>query len=212
MDSSTPADKKFVPRLSVGLVHWPCHNQNGEVVCTNVTNFDIHDIARSCRTFGVEQYFIINRIQEQLMFVARVLDHWRVGEGSDHNRMRKTAISMIKLSETVEGSLKEFQEKPLIIATSAQNRSEFPNISFGQLREQLWCGHTSGSASASKDMAKPVQRPVYLLFGTGWGMTKDVLKICDYVLDPIRGSSVDDYRHLSVRSAAAICLDRLMGQ
>lgn len=185
------------PDVSVGLVHWPCWNQNGDVVCTNVTNLDIHDIARSCRSFGVGRYYIINRIKEQLMFVSRVLDHWRVGEGAIHNPMRKTAINMVRTAETVEDSLREFEVAPLLIATSAQNRSEYPEISFNELRERMWSDRT---------------RPTYLLFGTGWGMTNDVLKKCDYVLSPIRGSSVDDYRHLSVRSAAAICLDRLMGQ
>ncbi len=185
------------PSLTVGLVHWPCFNQNGEVVCTNVTNFDIHDIARSSRTFGVEQYFIINRVQEQLMFVHRVLDHWRVGEGSDHNPMRKTAINMVKTAQTVEESLKEFKVKPILVATSAQNREDYPQIGFKALRELMWHDRS---------------RPVYLLFGTGWGLTNDVLKLCDYVLDPIKGSSADDYRHLPVRSAVAICLDRLLGQ
>jgi len=178
-------------------VHWPCWNQHGEVVCTNVTNFDIHDIARSCRSYGVDRYYIINRVKEQLMFVSRVLDHWRVGEGSEHNPMRKTAIRMVRTAETVEDSLKEFPVKPLVIATSAQGRKDYPRISFGQLRERMW---------------EDRSRPTYLLFGTGWGLTDDVLSLCDYVLDPIRGSSVDDYRHLSVRSAAAICLDRLLSQ
>jgi hypothetical protein len=190
------ANKK-IPDLSVGLIHWPCWNQNGEVVCTNVTNFDIHDISRTCRSMGVSQYFIINKVVEQQMFVARVLDHWRVGEGSEHNSMRKSAISMVKIAGTVEDTLKEFKKKPLIVATSAQNRAEYPGISFGQLRERMWHDHS---------------RPVYLLFGTGWGLTDQVLKQCDFILDPIKGSSVDDYRHLSVRAAAAICLDRLMGQ
>lgn len=194
---------KFIPKLSVGLVHWPCYNQNGEVICTNVTNFDIHDIARSCRSYGVEQYFIINRVKEQLMFVSRVLDHWRVGEGSDHNPMRKTAISMVKTAETVESTLNEFPQKPLLIATSAQKKEEYRQIGYGQLREILWQGGADG---------REIQPDVYLLFGTGWGLTNDILKLCDYVLEPIKGSSIDDYRHLSVRSAVAISLDRLMGQ
>lgn len=189
---------KFIPKLSVGLVHWPCYNQNKEVICTNVTNFDIHDIARSCRSFGVEQYFIINRLKEQLMFVSRVLDHWRVGEGSDHNPMRKTAIHMVKTAETIESSMKEFAQKPLLVATSAQKQEEYQQISYSQLHEHLWHGES--------------RRPVYLLFGTGWGLTEDALKLCDYILEPIRGSSADDYRHLSVRSAVAISLDRLMRQ
>jgi hypothetical protein len=187
----------MTPRVSIGLVHWPCWNQHGEVICTNVTNFDIHDIARSCRSYGVEQYFIINRVKEQLMFVSRVLDHWRVGEGSAHNPLRRTAVSMVKTAETVEASLAQFSEKPLVIATCAQDLEKYPNISFGQLRERIWM---------------PGAQPVYILFGTGWGYTDDILKLCDFVLDPIKGSSSDDFRHLSVRSAAAICLDRLMGQ
>lgn len=186
-----------VPEVVLGLVHWPCYNQNREVVCTNVTNFDIHDIARSCRSFGVSKYFIINRVREQQMFVHRVLDHWKVGEGSEHNPSRKKAVEMVDTAETIEDSLKYFKTKPIIIATSAQNRSEFQNIGFAALRELMW--------------TQPKQ-PVYLIFGTGWGLTDDALKLCDYILDPIKGSSKDDFRHLSVRSAVAICLDRLMGQ
>jgi hypothetical protein len=195
----TENEKKIMnpPQFNVGLVHWPCFNQNGEVVCTNITNFDIHDIARSSRTFGVERYYIINRVQEQLMFVHRVLDHWRVGEGSEHNPMRKTAIDMVRTAQTVEESLQDFKVKPILVATSAQNRQDYPNITFNALREKMWYDRS---------------RPVYVLFGTGWGLTPDVLKLCDYVLDPIRGSSTDDYRHLPVRSAVAICLDRLLGQ
>lgn len=189
--------KSKTPDVAVGLIHWPCLNQNGEVICTNVTNFDIHDIARSSRSFGVSKYFIINRIKEQLMFVSRVLDHWRVGEGSEHNSMRKTAIDMVFTAETLEDSLKNFKVKPLIITTSAQNREDFPQIKFSELRARMW---------------EDYSRPTYILFGTGWGLTDDVLKQCDYVLEPIRGSSLDDYRHLSVRSAVAICLDRLLGQ
>jgi hypothetical protein len=181
----------------VGLIHWPCWNQNKEVVCTNVTNFDIHDIARSSRSFGISKYFIINKVREQLMFVERVLDHWRVGEGSEHNSMRKTAISMVETAETLEVALSRLPVRPLLVATSAQNRDEFRGISFSGLREIIW---------TQKD------RPVFLVFGTGWGLTDDILKMCDLIVDPIRGSSHDDYRHLSVRSAVAICLDRLLGQ
>jgi hypothetical protein len=203
-DKST-AKSIVAPKFCVGLVHWPCFNQNGEVVCTNITNFDIHDIARSSRTFGVERYYIINRVQEQLMFVHRVLDHWRVGEGSEHNPMRKTAIDMVRTAKTVEESLQDFKVKPILVATSAQNRSEYPSITFNALREKMWYEEPK-----TPDSSGP--RPVYLLFGTGWGLTPDVLKQCDYILEPIRGSSADDYRHLPVRSAVAICLDRLLGQ
>jgi hypothetical protein len=50
-----------------------------------------------------------------------------------------------------------------------------------------------------------------LLFGTGWGLTNEMLAECDFVLEPIAGLGKNSYNHLSVRSAAAIILDRLLG-
>ena len=52
-------------------------------------------------------------------------------------------------------------------------------------------------------------QPYLFVFGTGWGLAREVLERSDYILAPIEG--VLDYNHLSVRSAAAIILDRLLG-
>jgi hypothetical protein len=52
--------------------------------------------------------------------------------------------------------------------------------------------------------------PYLLLFGTGWGMEKAVVDSADLILEAIKGGT--NYRHLSVRSAAAIVLDRLLGE
>lgn len=186
-----------VPNLSVALIHWPCWNQKREVVCTNVTNLDIHDIARASRSFGVKDYYIINKAKEQLMFVHRVLDHWRIGDGHEHNYMRRTAIENIKTAETFEESLRNFEKKPIVVATSAKDEIAKPRITHTALREKIWL--------------EPNQ-PVYVLFGTGWGLHDDILDQCDLILEPIKGSSADDYRHLSVRSAVSITLDRLLGQ
>lgn len=185
------------PKVSVGLVHWPCWNQRKEVVATNITNLDIHDIARACRSFGVENYYLINRVQEQLMFVHRVLDHWRTGEGREHNKQRREAVKMVKTAETLEAALSDFKERPLVIGTHARRLEDVPSISFSALREKMW---------QDKD------RETFIVLGTGWGLTPDIFKQCDLILEPIRGSSADDYRHLSVRSAASIILDRLLGQ
>jgi hypothetical protein len=48
-----------------------------------------------------------------------------------------------------------------------------------------------------------------MIFGTGWGLTEAILGRADAVLEPIRARR--DYNHLSVRSAAAIILDRVLG-
>jgi hypothetical protein len=76
------------------------------------------------------------------------------------------------------------------IATGA---SPYPkSIAFGTLRKLLEDRNT----------------PFFLLFGTGWGLTQEVKDSSDYVLAPIEGRG---YNHLSVRSAVAIILDRLLG-
>ena len=49
-----------------------------------------------------------------------------------------------------------------------------------------------------------------MLFGTGWGLSTEVLDMVDHRLAPIYGAT--DYNHLSVRSAAAVMLDRLLGR
>ena len=47
------------------------------------------------------------------------------------------------------------------------------------------------------------------MLGTGWGLTDEIMSMADVTLEPILGPT--DYNHLSVRSAAAIILDRLRG-
>src|SRR5207302_1464355 len=88
--------KKATPFLAVGLVHWPVVDKANQVVCTNVTNLDIHDVARSARVYGVDRYYIINRQQAQLAFVQRILEHWKIGEGSHYNHMRQTALGPVE--------------------------------------------------------------------------------------------------------------------
>jgi hypothetical protein len=51
---------------------------------------------------------------------------------------------------------------------------------------------------------------VLVVFGTGWGLAPSVLAGGDALLEPIRATQ-GDYNHLSVRSACAIALDRLLG-
>lgn len=181
--------------LYVTLIHWPVFDRARKIVCTNVTNFDIHDIARASRTYGVKKYFIVNRLKEQLSFVARVLDHWKLGVGAEYNPARKTALGMIELAETLEDVLRTFPERPIVVATSARELG-IPRIGFSELKNKIWSGDG---------------RPILLVFGTGFGLHESILNQADMLLAPIKGASDDDYRHLSVRSAVSIVLDRLLG-
>jgi hypothetical protein len=186
----------FVPTMAIGRLHYPMLDGKKDIVATNITNFDIHDIARAARVYGVQKYYLIHPIPEQLMFVERILDHWRSGQGARYNPKRKTALGDVRTAPNLQAALKDWGiENPMIIATHARAVDGVKSYSFSELKQLL---HNE-------------KRPCFLLFGTGFGMTEEFMKGCDGVLESIRGAPPDDYRHLSVRSAVSICLDRLMG-
>ena len=179
----------------LGLVHHPIVDKRGDTVTTSVTNLDIHDIARSARTFGFEGYFIVTPIQKQHELVQTILDHWNTDHGNAYNPDRKDALSFIRLSESIEDAKNKIKklegEEPFVVVTGA-NFKEFDGNT-EELRAKL---------SVDK-------RPMLLLFGTGWGLHASVTDAVDYKLEPLYGASKDGYNHLSVRSAVAIYCDRL---
>ena len=182
--------------LAVALMHYPTKDRQGHLVATNITNFDIHDIARACRVYGVERYYLVHPLQDQLMFVERVLDHWNVGEGSKFNPMRKTALRDVRTAPNLEAALNDWGHPGArIVATHARSLAQQKTYSFSSFKEVL----------------QEDSEPYILVFGTGFGLTQDFMKSCYGLLEPIKGDSSDDYRHLSVRSAVSICLDRLLG-
>jgi hypothetical protein len=183
-------------RIAVGLLHYPIYDSQKKIIATNVTNLDIHDIARACRVYGVERYYVIHPMQDQLAFVARVLEHWRVGDGVKFNPMRRTSLTMVHTAPSLDAAVADWGCTPRLAATHAKSVEGKETVTFKNLREEL---------------KKPDGQPLFLLFGTGFGLTEEVMDRCDLLIEPIRGASEDDYRHLSVRSAASICLDRLLG-
>ena len=181
--------------LYLGLVHYPVYDRRREVVTTAVTNFDIHDISRCARTFGLGGFFIITPLESQVELVERIIGHWRQGAGSVYNPTRKESLSLVRVSRSIDEADQEIsrlhQKKAKRVATGA---SSYPDcIGYGDLRRLL----------------KDRETPFFLLFGTGWGLTQEVKGSSDYVLAPIEGKG---YNHLSVRSAVAIILDRLIGE
>lgn len=190
-----------VPRLAIGLVHYPIVDRQKDIVATNVTNFDIHDIARAATVYGVEKYYIIHPGKEQLMFVDRILDHWRVGEGSKFNPYRKTALSNVLTAPSLDAAITDWKKEGgfdecFTVATHARPVPGTKLYTFPGLH---------------KEIRKPDAKPCFLIFGTGFGLTEEYMQSCDGVLESIRGAPPKDYRHLSVRSAVSICLDRVMG-
>jgi tRNA (guanine37-N1)-methyltransferase len=180
----------------VALLHHPVYDKNGQVVTTAVTNMDIHDIARSGCTYGIRGFYVVTPVKVLQKLALKIIDHWEAGYGSQYNVTRKEALALARVKDTLDDVLidieRECGEKPLLIGTSAKAREG--RTSFIQLR----------------DMLQRTARPFLILLGTGWGLTEAIIAQSDYVLDAIEGFT--DYNHLSVRSAAAIILDRLLGR
>jgi len=182
--------------LYLALLHFPVYDKNGQVVTTAVTHLDIHDIARSARTYGVRRFYVVTPVRALRELSARILAHWDTGWGASYNTTRKDALALVGLSEDLDRTIVDIEREtgvpPLLLVTSA--RTSQPTISYAGLR---------------RVMAR-TERPLLVLFGTGWGLTEDLLERADHQLPAILGTG--DYNHLSVRSAAAIILDRMCGR
>lgn len=182
--------------LAIALLHYPVYNKHREVVTTALTNLDQHDIARSSRTFGLDRFYIVTPSVEQHRLAERISGHWREGWGADYNPDRKEALGIVRVCDTLEAAATDFQTdftKPVRTAiTGAATRPGTTALStFRQLLEER-------------------DQPYLLLLGTGWGLTDECFVAADILLEPIAGRGT--YNHLSVRSAAAIMLDRLRGR
>ena len=83
----------------------------------------------------------------------------------------------------------------------------------GQVDNTITSARIFENSISYENLSKKIfedDKPYLLLFGTGWGLTDEVMNMSDYILEPIRGNS--KYNHLSVRAAVAIILDRLFGE
>lgn len=182
-------------KIYLALVHHPILNKSGETVTTSVTNLDIHDISRSCRTFGVLKYFIVTPMKAQKELVERITGHWKTNKASEYNPDRADALGVAKVVNNINDAVQEITKlegvRPLTVVTSAKNQGR--KIEVIDLISKLG----------------PDKAPLFILFGTGHGLTNEVVEDADFCLTPIVGSSTDGYNHLSVRSAVAIYLDRL---
>jgi len=180
--------------LHIALVHHPVVNKKKEVIGSAVTNLDIHDIARTARTYGVGSYFISTPYEDQHKLVHELLDHWLSGYGATYNPARKEALEIVRpvfsVEEAIDALTKEYGRRPVLVTTSAIEQEN--TISYADLGQQI-----------------KEQQPVLLLFGTAHGLAQEILEQCEFSLPPIKGGT--DYNHLSVRSAASIIMDRLLG-
>lgn len=197
----TDQDKKlaqrYIPSHYVALMHSEVLvGEERKPGVTSVTSIDIHDIARSSKTYGIQEFFLVTPLVDQQKIVNKVLDFWKKGIGAEYNRCRYNAIQLVHLIPSIDEAIQKIEEKegkkPLVVATSAQITDAQQLISYYD-QDKVWEN----------------DRPVLLIFGTGQGLSPEIIKRCDYLLLPIDGFS--EFNHLSVRSAVAIILDRWLG-
>jgi tRNA (guanine37-N1)-methyltransferase len=187
-----PDDAPQPRRLYVALLHAPVLNKLGEKTAVSLTNLDVHDISRVSRTYDVGGFYVCTPLHDQRELLERLVGHWTGGAGGKANPDRAEALDTVRcagdLDEVVEDVSNRTGERPFIAVTTARGTG---NMTLAAVRKLL------------------TKRAVLLVLGTGSGLAPEVFDKADGVVRPIRFLS--EYNHLSVRSAAAILVDRILG-
>ena len=183
------------PYVYIGLVHYPVYNKQREIVTAAVTVINLHDLARLAKTYELGGYFVINPLEDQRELVEKFLNHWLKGYGRVYNPRRQVPLRLIytvsSLDEAIKNIGSQWGKYPKLLGTTARI---YKNA----------LGYRESSALILKK-----ETPFLILFGTAWGLADELINRLDYVLKPIVG--LGGYNHLSVRTAAAIVLDRILG-
>ncbi len=184
--------------LYIALVHFPVLNRLKEKIASAITSIDLHDLGRLARTYEMPCCYIITPLVDQQILAKRLIDHWCKGIGKSTHPNRAEALERLKLVNTIDDAARDIEQlegqKPECWATSAQKKDLDKVITFEEASQKIFSENS----------------PVLLLFGTAWGLAPEVIDMCSAILEPIRANS--SYNHLSVRCAAAIIVDRLLGE
>jgi hypothetical protein len=188
--------EQVMAQLFLALLHYPVLNRMGDVIASAITNLDLHDLARSCCTYGVPACYIVTPLRDQQALANRLTAHWIEGRGGDILPERREALKLLRVVESLPSAVQDIArtsgQPPVLWATTARN------------------GGGALPHCEARDRLDRENRPFLLLLGTGWGLAPEIFDLADAVLEPIPG--VNGYNHLPVRSAASILMDRLLGR
>jgi tRNA (guanine37-N1)-methyltransferase len=183
-------------RTHVALVHHPVFDRTGAVVTTALTNFDVHDIARSTQTYGLGDYYVVTPVAAQREKAEHIARLWQE-EGGEHRALALARVRPVpSIADAIAAITEQAGQPPLVVATTAT--------------EARFAGLPRRTPRAlTAELQDAPGRPLLILFGTGWGLADHLIPEAERALLPIRARS--SWNHLSVRSAVAILLDRLFG-
>jgi hypothetical protein len=181
--------------ISVILLHDQMVDKQQKLITASLTMIDVPDIARSCRTYGARNLFISHPAPTIRKLARALKQHWEEGYGATYNPNRKEALEYVEIVSDLDEAIQKIDQRtgrlPKLVATSARDGGK--RITFSEFQTSLVQSNDS----------------YLLMLGTGWGMSEALLNRADFFLEPIKGPT--PYNHLSVRSACAIMLDRLLG-
>jgi len=173
-------------------VHYPVLNKHGDVQASSLTNLDVHDMARVSRTYGLGGFYVTTPLEDQRVLARELLEHWVSGRGKEANPYRSQALEHVRVLEDVQSALADIAlhagRPAKVLLTSARGPESVSPVEVRQ-----WLG----------------QGPVALVLGTASGLAPQLKELAHGVVRPLRYLS--EYNHLSVRSAASILVDRLLG-
>ncbi len=181
--------------VAIALVHHPVLDAKKQIVTTAITNLDVHDLARSARTYGCTDYYLVHPIDAQRELALRITSHWLEGSSGKRIPDRKEALALVRTEPSLEAVFARMGGRDAIEVWVTAARNVAPPITLRDAR-----GRLEGEG-----------KPVLILFGTGWGLAPEVIASADQTLSPINAAHATGYNHLSVRAACAIMLDRLLG-
>ena len=145
--------------------------------------------------------FVLTPLEDQRRLARTLIGHWTDGPGRETNPDRAEALGTVSVAEHLEDAVVDIRERtgrtPRLVLTSARAGQASGGLPLDQVRRML------------------DDEPVLVILGTGHGLDMDAMDqvlakagLTAETLRPLR--CLDAYNHLSVRSAAAIMVDRLL--
>ncbi|MBU6154346.1 MAG: hypothetical protein KGP28_08615, partial [Bdellovibrionales bacterium] len=185
---------KSIHKTALVLLHYPVTNRAGELITTSVTNLDIHDLARSARTYEIDHYFLVTPILEQKELLERILSHWNRGRSFEWHPDRAEALSRVKCLPDFDAVKTDLIERypGLPLEVAMPDARPIP-------------GQKSYSEVRAAWNSEPFPGIKVIVLGTGWGIAEPFFKEVNTFLGPVYGPlGSEGYNHLSVRAAGAV--------